>query len=136
MGTALGLLVSYLICLVLFVGLDMVWLLGPGRPLYVSEMGELLRASPQLSAAMAFYLLYCAGIVLFVVWPASRSDYSSMALFLGLAFGLVAYGTYDLTGLAVVKGFTTKIALIDMAWGSILTGVVAWASLRLSQVLI
>jgi len=48
----------------------------------------------------------------------------------------VAYGTYDLTGLAVVKGFTTKIALIDMAWGSVLTGIVAWVSLRVSQLVV
>ena len=39
--------------------------------------------------------------------------------------GLIAYGTYDLTNLAVMKGFTTKIAIIDMIWGTVLTGAVS-----------
>ncbi len=136
MDSVFGFLVSYVICLVLFVGLDMIWLLGPGRPFYVSEMGDLLRTTPLLPAAIVFYLLYAAGMMLFVLLPASKSDFPALALFLGLAFGLVAYGTYDLTGLAVVKGFTTKIALIDMAWGSVLTGIVAWVSLRVSQLVV
>jgi uncharacterized membrane protein len=43
----------------------------------------------------------------------------------GALLGLIAYGTYDLTSLAVMKGFTTKIAIIDMVWGTILTGAVS-----------
>jgi uncharacterized membrane protein len=40
-------------------------------------------------------------------------------------FGAVAYAVYDLTNLATLKGFTLKISLIDMAWGALMTGVVA-----------
>jgi uncharacterized membrane protein len=44
----------------------------------------------------------------------------------------MAYATYDLTNLAVTNGFTTKIAMIDMAWGTVLSGAVAWAVCRLA----
>jgi len=38
----------------------------------------------------------------------------------------MAYATYDLTNLAVLNGFTLRIALIDLAWGTVLSGVTAW----------
>ena len=47
------------------------------------------------------------------------------ALMLGAALGLVAYGTYDLTNLSVVEGFNWRIAMIDLAWGTALSGATA-----------
>jgi uncharacterized membrane protein len=123
-------LFSYVIALVLFVVIDIAWLTGPGRPLYVAEIGNLLRAQPNLAAAGAFYLLYCVGLTYFGVMPGLSSAAPLVALYHGALFGLMAYATYDLTCLAVLNGFTTKIALIDMAWGSILSGSVAWAVCR------
>ena len=61
----------------------------------------------------------------FAVMPGVKNGSASHALFLGAALGLVAYGTYDLTNLAVINGFNTRIALIDMAWGTALSGAAA-----------
>ena len=47
------------------------------------------------------------------------------ALKYGALLGLVAYGTYDFTNMAVIKDFTWRITLIDLAWGTFLTGIVA-----------
>ncbi|WP_349773439.1 DUF2177 family protein [Psychrobacter sp. WY6] len=53
---------------------------------------------------------------------------------LGGLIGLMAYGTYDFTSLALYKGFTLDTALVDFAWGGILTGsvsaIVAWLAYR------
>lgn len=125
-------LIAYAAALPLFVAIDMLWLLGPGRPLYVAEIGTLMRASPNLTAAVLFYVLYCAGLVFFAVTGALHTGNALQALVYGALFGLVAYGTYDLTSLAVVNGFTTRIAVIDMLWGSALSGVVAWAAAQLA----
>ena len=113
------------IAAVIFLALDMVWLLWLGRGFYVDEIGALLRETPNLAAAGAFYVLYIAGLVFFVIKPAYMAGSISQALIHGALLGLLAYGTYDLTNLAVLKGFTTKIAIIDMAWGSLLTGMTA-----------
>jgi uncharacterized membrane protein len=43
----------------------------------------------------------------------------------GALFGLVAYATYDLTNLSTLKGFTTKLVLVDMLWGVCLTAAVS-----------
>ena len=65
------------------------------------------------------------GLTYFAIMPALNGRAILQALALGAGLGLVAYGTYDLTNLAVVKGFGTKIALLDLAWGTVLSGVSA-----------
>jgi uncharacterized membrane protein len=110
---------------VLFLIIDMVWLLWLGRSFYVSEIGDLLRQPPNMGAAGAFYILYVTGLMVMVVWPAVQGGSIGQAVLSGAILGLVAYGTYDLTNLAVMKGFTTRIAVIDMIWGTVLTGAVS-----------
>jgi len=127
MTTALA---AYAITLVLFLGIDLVWLMGPGRPIYVAEIGGLLRSQPHLGAALAFYFLYTIGLTYFAALPAVRTAAPLQALGVGALFGLMAYATYDLTNLSVMNGFTMRIALIDMAWGSFLSGVVCWLTVK------
>ena len=110
---------------VLFLAIDMVWLLWLGRSIYVTEIGGILRQPPNMAAAGAFYALYITGLMVMVIWPAVQAQSVVQGMLYGALLGLVAYGTYDLTNLAVMKGFTTKIAIIDMIWGAFLTGAVS-----------
>lgn len=116
---------TYLATFFVFVVIDMVWLTLIARSTYAAEMGSLVRSQMNYQAAVAFYLLYAAGLMYFAVLPALASGSILQALLLGAGLGLVAYGTYDLTALAVINGFGTKIALIDLAWGTVLSGVSA-----------
>ena len=118
-------IVLWIAAAVLFLAIDMVWLLWVGRGIYVAEIGDILRQPPNLGAAGAFYILYITGLMIMVIWPAFQAQSWPQALLYGALLGLIAYGTYDLTNLAVMKGFTTKIAVIDMIWGAVLTGAVS-----------
>ncbi len=111
--------------------IDMVWLMWLGRGFYVEEIGSLLLEQPNLIAAFAFYALYIAGLVYLVIAPAAEADSVMKAVISGAVFGLVAYATYDLTNLAVMKGFTLKIALIDMVWGMALSAVVSGLTVKI-----
>ena len=111
--------------------IDMVWLLWLGRGFYVDEIGGLLLEQPNLIAAFAFYALYIAGLVYLVIAPAAEADSVTKAVISGAVFGLVAYATYDLTNLAVMKGFTLKIALIDMVWGMVLSAAVSGLTVKI-----
>ena len=124
-------ILSYPLTLIVFVAIDMVWLLGPGRPFYVTELGGIMRASPNILAALAFYLVYSLGLVIFAISGAVQSGAPQQALLYGALFGFMAYATYDLTNLAVINGFTTKIAVIDLVWGSLLSGVTAWLATKI-----
>jgi len=118
-------IILWIAAAVLFLAIDMVWLLWLGRSIYVAEIGGILRQPPNMAAAGAFYVLYITGLMIIVIWPAFQAQSVSQALLQGAILGLIAYGTYDLTNLAVMKGFTTKIAIIDMIWGTVLTGAVS-----------
>ena len=119
-------IILWIAAAILFLAIDMVWLLWLGRSFYVAEIGSLLRQPPNMGAAGAFYVLYVTGLMVMVIWPAVQGGSAGQALLYGAVLGLIAYGTYDLTNLAVMKGFTTRIAIIDMAWGTVLTGAVSF----------
>lgn len=108
--------------------LDFLWLGFIAKKLYYGEMGSILLEKPNLVAAMIFYVIYVIGVIVFVVNPALEKGSLAYAAGYGALFGLVAYATYDLTNLAVVKGFTTKIVVIDLLWGVLLTTLVASAA--------
>jgi uncharacterized membrane protein len=105
--------------------LDVVWLSTMGRTFYKEQLGSLLLERPAMLPAVAFYLLYAAGVVFFAVIPAVREQSLMTALLHGAVLGLVAYGTYDLSNMATLKGFTTAVGLVDLAWGTVLTAVSA-----------
>ncbi len=113
----------------IFLVLDMIWLLLVARGFYVAELGPLMKANPNLGAAAAFYLIYLAGLTIFVLLPAASQDSTSHALVYGAIFGLVAYATYDLTNLATLNGFSIRLALVDMAWGTVVTALSATGAL-------
>jgi uncharacterized membrane protein len=119
------------IAFALLLVIDMVWLMWLGRGFYIEEIGGLLLEQPNLIAAFGFYALYIAGLVYLVIAPAAEADSVMKAVISGAVFGLVAYATYDLTNLAVMKGFTLKIALIDMVWGMVLSAAVSGLTVKI-----
>lgn len=129
----LGWLAIWAIAAVIMIAIDMVWLTWLGRGFYMQEIGGLLLDTPNLPAALAFYVLYSVGVVVIIIAPALETQSAVRALIYGVIFGLVAYGTYDLTNLAVMKGFTTKIALIDMAWGGLITGFTSAVTVKIAS---
>lgn len=110
-----------------FFGLDFLWLTVLGIGFYRAEIGTLLLDQPNLVPAGLFYLFYIAGLVGFAVLPAANAGSWVWALVAGVALGVLAYGTYDMTNLSTLKGWTLQISLIDLAWGAFLSGSAALA---------
>jgi uncharacterized membrane protein len=105
-----------------FVALDLLWLSGVAINMYRTELGALLLPAPKPLPALLFYLIYLAGMVTFCVLPGLESHSWSRALLNGAMLGLVAYGAYDLTNLATLAGWSMRVTVIDMIWGTALTG--------------
>ena len=86
-------------------------------------MGYLLSEKPNWAAAIVFYLLFIAGLLIFVVVPAWRRTPGTNCCFLA-AFGLITYATYDLTNMATVRNWPWIVTVVDLIWGMVLaTGV-------------
>jgi len=115
----------YCIALPIFFGLDMVWLGVVAKKFYAKQIGFLMAPKANWAAAILFYLLFLAGLVVFVIAPAIEKDSWVRALILGALFGLITYATYDLTNLATLKDWPLALTVVDLIWGTILAGSVS-----------
>lgn len=118
----------FAIALPVFLAIDMVWLGLVAKNFYREQIGALLKPDVNWIAAIIFYLIFIAGIVVFVIVPAVEKGSWMHALLFGALFGLVCYATYDLTNLAVAKDWPLLVTLVDLAWGSILAASVSIAT--------
>lgn len=123
----MSLLAAYGAMLILFLGLDALWLRLAMKPFFERRVGALLAPRPRLGVAAGFYLLYVAGILYFAAAPALREAAWSAALLKGALFGFFAYGTYEATNLATLKGWRWSLLAVDLAWGTALTAAAALA---------
>jgi uncharacterized membrane protein len=126
-------ILSYVATACVFLGIDAIWLSAMGGLLYRPILGDLLLERFKLAPAIAFYAAYVAGIVIFAVAPAIASGRWTTALLQGALFGFCAYATYNLTNLAILKNWSTLVTLVDLCWGTVLTGVSASAGYLLAR---
>ena len=78
----------------------------------------------KIPPALLFYVIFLLGLIFFVVNP--NLDNTLLNVFLiGAFFGLVTYGTYDLTVYASMNIFSLKLVVADILWGMFLSGAVA-----------
>ena len=122
------------VAFVVFLVVDIIWLSNATRLIYRPQIGPLLLDKPVIPAAVAFYLIFAVGLAVLVVRPALDATSIFSALWMGALFGLVAYGTYDLTNAATLKGWSLTVTVVDMLWGAFLAGLSAaigvWVALR------
>jgi len=118
----------YFTTLMAFFAIDLVWLGLVARTFYNKQLGFLLSPNPNWIAAVIFYMLFVAGILVFVVLPGLEDNSLKVTLLRAAFFGLVTYATYDLTNLATVKNWPLLVTVVDLAWGTVLSVIVSWAS--------
>lgn len=112
----------FVICALSLLAGDFVWLSLTGETLYRPEMHGLMRTQPDLWPAAGFYLLYVLALCVLILYPATDSggpvNHRDITVKAGV-LGLAAFGTYDLTGLSVIRGWPVGLSVIDMAWGAL-----------------
>ncbi len=114
--------------------LDFLWLTTMTRLFYRPRLGALLNEQPVWPPALLFYVLYGVGLLAFVLRPALSDGTGLPAVFFwGCLFGLVAYGTYDLTNHATIRDWPLAVTVVDMAWGAFISGVSAVAGVWLAR---
>lgn len=131
--TGKQMLLMYLITLAVFFLIDMVWLGVVARGFYRRHLGSMLSPKVNWGAALLFYLLFIVGLLVFAVKPALVSGEPLKALFLGALLGLISYATYDLTNLATLKDWPLVVTVVDLVWGTVLGGAVAFVSALLGR---
>lgn len=135
------LLICYGFTVIAFFALDMAWLGGVAKSFYASQLGDMMRRPPRWGVAIGFYLIYILGIVFFASrfgLPSETMPAESIktAFLYGAAFGFFCYATYDLTNLATLKGWPPKMVVVDIIWGTVLTGSCAAIGVWLTQMVV
>lgn len=115
----------YAIALPVFFVIDMIWLGLVAKDFYRAQIGALMKPDVNWAAAIIFYLIFIAGLVVFVISPAVEKGSWTHALLFGALFGLVCYATYDLTNLAVAKDWPLLVTMVDLVWGAVLAASVS-----------
>jgi uncharacterized membrane protein len=116
---------AFLVALAAFLVIDLLWLGIIAKKFYRKHLGFLMSDDVNWFAAIIFYLIFIAGIVLFVIDPALEAGSFSHALLYGALFGFVSYATYDLTNLATLRNWPLLITIIDLIWGTVLASSVS-----------
>lgn len=115
----------FLVAFLVFLVIDLLWLGLIAKNFYRKHLGFLMSDNVNWTAAIIFYLVFVAGIVLFVVSPALKAESLRHALLYGALFGFVSYATYDLTNLATLDKWPLKITIVDLIWGTFLAASVS-----------
>lgn len=127
---------AYFATLIVFVAIDAVWLSIMANALYKPTLGDILLPEFAPAPAVAFYLIFIVGVVIFAVSPAIKSGEWTSALLYGALFGFFAYGVYDFTNMATLRNWTATITLADVCWGTVLTGISATLGYLVSGVVL
>lgn len=117
---------TYIATLISILIIDGLWIGYIAAPFYKQAFGSLMKSSFDFTAAGLFYVIYIVGLLVFVIVP--QAELSSSMIKVGLCgalFGFMAYMTYDLVNMATLVGWSWKLSIIDMAWGTFVTGVVS-----------
>ena len=136
-ATLINLSLFYVITAAVFFAIDLIWLGVIAKGFYAKHLGHMLREQVNWPAAILFYLVYIGGIQLFVLVPGLKHGWGGMHVALmGSLLGFFAYCTFDLTALALFKSWPLFVTVVDIGWGTLLTGGTAFAALALMRMLV
>lgn len=130
------LLSSTLLAALIFLIIDVIWLSFAVKFFYRPNIGHLLLDKPVMWASAMFYIIYVFGLGVVIIEPSLNFEDTIRFLFKAFMFGLVAYGTYNLTNMATVKGWSASVVLVDMLWGGSLTAFSSYFGILIAKKLL
>tara|TARA_B100001029_G_C14995699_1_gene414875 strand:+ start:478 stop:882 length:405 start_codon:yes stop_codon:yes gene_type:complete len=127
---------STILAALIFLIIDIIWLSFAVKSFYRPNIGHLLLDKPVIWAAGLFYLLYVVGLAAIIIQPSLNSNDLNTVIYKAFIFGLVAYGTYNLTNMATIKGWSPSVVFVDMVWGGTLTAFSSYFGILFAKKLI
>ena len=118
-------IIVYAASLLVFLAVDFIWLGLVAQPFYHRQLGELLSQRVNWPAAIAFYMIYIVGLMIFCVAPALSRASLVNAIVLGGLYGFFTYATYELTNYALIRNWPAALVPVDIAWGVVLCTIVS-----------
>lgn len=124
----------YVIILLISLLVDMFWHVFIAPKLFRQQIGHLMVAKAKLYAGLIFYLINATAILVFVVNPSLEKQSILYALEYGGLLGFSMYATYNFTNLALLRDWSIKLTLLDLAWGTFSTATTSIICFKLIQI--
>ena len=128
-----SLLLCFFLASIIFLIIDVIWLSITVKTIYRPALGLLINDKPVMWAAALFYIIYVVSLTLIILRPALANESVSQAFWTGAVFGIVTYGTYNLTNMAVLKNWSATVVFVDMFWGGFLTAASATTGVYIAK---
>jgi uncharacterized membrane protein len=122
--------ILYLATLIVLIPVDFLFLGTVARSFFTSQVGDML-GEIRLAPAILFYLLYVAGILIFVSGSPDATWQST--LLYGALFGFFCYSTFELTSLSLLRHWTWAVVIVDVSWGTFVTAVSSTLGLMIAN---
>lgn len=118
---------------------DIIWLGFIMKDFYKLHLADKARVFDskfeiQWMAAFGVWALLIVGQLVFV-YPKVINTSISTSFLWGALFGFIAYGIYDLTNYATLRGWSLQLTVVDMLWGSIINGLIAVLLFKLNTII-
>lgn len=115
-------LAAYAGAFITFLALDAVWLTLTAKSFYQARLGDLMAPDPNFAVAAIFYVFFAIAVVILASMPGVAQQSLPVAIGMGAVLGLAAYGTYDMTNLATLRNWPVIVTVVDLVWGTFVTG--------------
>lgn len=127
--TLIQFLSAYGVALLVLGVLDGVWLGWLAKDFYKRELAGLMAENVRVVPALLYYVLFPLAIVYLALNPVPAG--LGEAVLRCAVLGVAAFGVFDLTNLALMRGYTVSMTVVDMAWGCFATAVSGGAAYAL-----
>ncbi len=125
--------VLYLATLNVLIPVDLLFLGTIAKAFFTAEVGDML-GDVRPAPAILFYLLYVAGILVFV--NASDGATWRSTLIYGALFGIFCYATFELTALSLLRHWTWRVVAVDVSWGAVVTAFASTVGLLIATAIV
>ena len=116
---------TYVAMLIFFVLCEIIVLTNIMQPLFLKQIGHLMKENTNFAMASIFYLFYVAGVYWFATKAGLRAESLLIAILSGSFLGFLAFGTYEFTNFLILKDWKITLVVIDTLWGVLISGAMA-----------
>lgn len=128
---------KFLITFVVFLIIDLVWLIfymgGVFGPMVKIIQGSDMKVN-MIYGSVA-YLFLAIGITYFGTNNVDPEKPLMSSIINGGLFGLVTYGIFDFTNLAIFENYDLTIAIMDTLWGGFVSAISTYLSYKISTLI-
>jgi uncharacterized membrane protein len=105
--------------------LDLAWLNLIAKELYRKAGADRFAENADSRLAILFYVVFIAGLVYFVIYPAIDHGSIGDTVVRGVVYGLVAFALWDVVNVVLLDRFPAKMVPVDLIWGMVLAAATA-----------